>query len=451
MVSESIEGFDVARVEFTKEGTLADAGEVEGALKLAGSSELTDLLVLAHGWNNTMDQAWSLYVDWLKVVRAAATRRHSTDADLKIGVVGVLWPSKQFAEPGATAGGGASFETDFAGLSAHIDSLEGVVAPDVQTALKGAAARLDQDPSARNDFVNIVLSVLSDTRGLDAESHQEIPATMLTSDGELLNRLGDIDIDDLIQATAAPSQGGADYFDGNGTPEGDGTGAAAALPAFIGGAVAGARNLLNYLTYYKMKDRAGIVGRHGLAELLTRVHGAHEALRIHLVGHSFGCRLVTASLLGSQDNVAVSASSMTLLQAAFSHNGFAQRFDDVNDGFFRSVVAPTRHVLGPTMVTHTRNDLAVGLAYPLASFAVGTVASAIGDARDPYGALGSNGAIHTPEAVMETMLGVGQDYPGLTNHAIHNLLADAFIKSHSDVRGAEVGEVIVQAMLASPA
>ena len=155
---------------------------------------------------------------------------------------------------------------------------------------------------------------------------------------------------------------------------------------------------------------------------------------------------MTASLLGTESGVAVNVNSMSLLQAAFSHNGFALDYDGSSDGFFRLVVAPARRVLGPTMITYTKHDRAVGIAYPLASRLAGQVASAIGDADDKYGALGRNGAIKTPEAFTRPMLEVGKDYDGLADHQVHNLESEAFISGHSDVRGEEIGEVIVQAI-----
>jgi hypothetical protein len=50
------------------------------------------------------------------------------------------------------------------------------------------------------------------------------------------------------------------------------------------------------------------------------------------------------------------------------------------------------------IITHTRRDTAVGMAYAIASSVAGQASSAIGDADSPYGGLGSNGAQHTPEA-----------------------------------------------------
>lgn len=56
-----------------------------------------------------------------------------------------------------------------------------------------------------------------------------------------------------------------------------------------------------------------------------------------------------------------------------------------------------RRVNGSIVITHTKNDLAVGVAYPLASRIARDNADALGDQIDPYGGMGRNGAQHTPE------------------------------------------------------
>ena len=263
----------------------------------------------------------------------------------------------------------------------------------------------------------------------------EIPKALFDAGADLLAQFGDFDETDFLVA----SEGGAASLDEDGGATG--------LSEFFGGVVAGARNLLNYVTYYKMKERAGNVGRRGLAAVLEQIRAAHPSVRLHLVGHSFGCRLVTASLLGTEDGVAVNVNSLSLFQAAFSHNSFALDYDGSSDGFFRLVVAPARRVLGPTMITYTKHDTAVGIAYPWRS-ALSPARSRPPSATPTTssGALGRNGAIKTPEAFGRTMLKAGEDYDGLADHQVHNLNSEAFISGHSDVRGEEIGEVIVQAI-----
>src|SRR5262249_5340769 len=141
-------------------------------------------------------------------------------------------------------------------------------------------------------------------------------------------------------------------------------GGAAFLGDLLSGIKAGARRIANYATYYQMKSRAGLVGRQGLGPTLMRVRDKFPDLRIHLVGHSFGGRLVTATasvMPKESKNV-----TLTLLQAAFSHNGLAKEFDGKKNGAFRTILSDKR-VSGPIIITHTKNDKAVGVAYPLAS------------------------------------------------------------------------------------
>jgi len=209
-----------------------------------------------------------------------------------------------------------------------------------------------------------------------------------------------------------------------------GGGGAAGLVSDLGNSVeSGIRRLLNFTTYYQMKERAGIIGAKGVAPLLAQLRKTSPKLRIHLVGHSFGGRVVTAAADSAAPGAR--ANTLTLLQAAYSHNGLAPKFDGKNDGFFRKVIADKK-VAGPIVATCTKNDKAVGIAYPLASRISGTNAAALGDANDPYGGIGRNGAVKTPEAVQGLLQAAGQPYQLSAGH-VFNLNADAVINDHSDI------------------
>jgi hypothetical protein len=100
-------------------------------------------------------------------------------------------------------------------------------------------------------------------------------------------------------------------------------------------------------------------------------------------------------------------------------------------------VLTRQRVTGPICITHTRNDTAVGIAYPLASrIARDPLASlaALGDARDPYGGMGRNGAQHTPEAADGALALRAAGQPlALAAGRVHNVNADACIGDHNDV------------------
>jgi pimeloyl-ACP methyl ester carboxylesterase len=174
---------------------------------------------------------------------------------------------------------------------------------------------------------------------------------------------------------------------------------------------------------------------------------ANKTHRIHLVGHSFGCRVVTAAAAASTTD---RLQSMSLLQAAFSHNGFSKSMN----GFFRSVVDNDR-IKGPIVITYTANDRAVGIAYPVASRLAGTVASAFGDANDKFGGLGRNGAqkMEPGEVVQDNnqLLAVGGSYSWQAGR-FHNLESSRYIvdpnggDAHGFVTGKEVAWAISRAM-----
>jgi esterase/lipase superfamily enzyme len=213
----------------------------------------------------------------------------------------------------------------------------------------------------------------------------------------------------------------------------------------LSGTRAAARRLLNFTTYYEMKERAGTVGRVGGSQLLRAIRSAAPTARLHLVGHSFGARLVTAA--ANELAPQTSGVTLTLLQAAFSHNGLASKFDGTHDGAFRRIVSEAR-VSGPILITHTKNDRAVGVAYPLASRLARQKAAALGDENDPYGGLGRNGAQHTPEVETGELLGAGKPY-SFTPGAIYNLRADRFIADHGDIASHAIAYALLSSIAAS--
>lgn len=422
-----------------KRGTAVDPRSVAAAIDGFRQAGTSDLFVFSHGWNNHMDEARDLYTRFFARVEAGLL---PAVAGRTFGVLAVLWPSKKFADKDLIPGGAASFgsATGDDDLIARLEALkseperlgEEAVVPEREAALSEAqslVADLDSDAAAQERFVELVRSVLVPGAG-EAEDGSD---NLLTGDPQ-----------ELLEALAEPVPPAVDSEAGGaaGFPGGDLEGGAAGLGDFLSGAKEGARRLLNATTYYQMKERAGLVGRTGVAVAVREIHRALPALRLHLVGHSFGGRVVTsaADALGPE----VPLATLTLLQTAYSHNGLAEKFDGVHDGFFRKVLSE-RKVSGPILISHTRNDRAVGIAYPLASRLRRQNAAALGDENDPYGGMGRNGAQHTPEAVPGTLLPVGGAYD-FQGGKVYNLRADEFIGGHSDIAKDEVAFALLTAV-----
>src|SRR5262245_5815604 len=87
------------------------------ALTALGAQALP--VVISHGWNNDMDEARTLYREFLRHLE-----QHAGAAASRIVALGILWPSKRFAEGDLIPGGAASFDNDPKGDQAIRDRLQ---------------------------------------------------------------------------------------------------------------------------------------------------------------------------------------------------------------------------------------------------------------------------------------------------------------------------------------
>ena len=434
-------------LEFDANGKPTDAKQLPALIDGLQKNKTTDLFVISHGWNNDEKDAHALYQELFNNVKA-----QEKNVDVKgrtFAVAGIIWPSKKF-DAAEDAPNAASIGTGHDRLGAQIDTLAAFLADapggakhkkDLAHA-KTLIPKLEKDAAARREFGETILALLPKTVGEEGGwfINQKVGGDMIADD-TFLKQLGS------PPAKVAQSGGGGATSMGHKPPPHDGTfQGSAGLGDFFKGIVAGASNLLNYVTYYQMKDRAGVVGRAGVNQALQRLRADVPSVRIHLVGHSFGCRVVTAAVTGPTPAPNGFVNSMTLLQGAFSHYSFSAAFDDSKKpGFYRNLVTEHR-VSGPIIITHTRADKAVGTAYAIASRAMRQIASAMGDKNDPFGGLGSNGAQKTAEARDISMPKAGAPFEQpLTKGSMTNLLADGLIASHSDVRNPNAAYAVLSA------
>ncbi|HKS04501.1 MAG TPA: alpha/beta hydrolase [Chthoniobacterales bacterium] len=436
-----IAGIPYVAAIFDKDGALLNKQEV----KLPDGT--TDAVVASHGWNNNQEQAEEFYTELFTNFVAVASDQVQNK---KIAIVGVIWPSKRFTDVVDAAvaeqarGGGVGFGTSSSAADETIKAKLDVIgtmfdkkAAKKITAAKNQIGKLESDLAARRKFVDELRGLLDES----AAHEEDNSALFFQLDGSVI--LEKLKSPTPLVSSGSGGGGGAASI---GTrPKTSSSGGAAGLGDIFSGIKAGAIRFLNYLAYYEMKQRAGTVGQNGVGPMLDRL--ANNVQRIHLVGHSFGCRVVTAAAAASTTD---KLQSMTLLQAAFSHNSFSKSMN----GFFRSVV-DNKRIKGPIVVTYTPNDRAVGIAYPAASRLAGTVASAFGDAKDKFGGLGRNGAqkMESGEVVQDVnqLLAVGGSYGWRSGH-FHNLESSKYIinpsggDAHMFVTGKEVAWTISRAM-----
>ncbi|WP_316738370.1 hypothetical protein [Pedobacter aquatilis] len=431
-----METIDLLLLEFDKDAKLVHPDQLIALKTSLNTGNFTDLLVLSHGWNNNDNEAKSLYNRLLRLSEKEIASRPASGK--KFLALGVIWPSKKFGDPdtsNSNTAGGAASTTSTSGnteLAKQANSLSDIA----------------QTPATAKQLTEIAKLISANAKAPRlAEAFTDLFETFKNGDTkpkENEEKFPDFTVPE-IQAMLTDSG----YWD-DGLPPAD-TGGSVSLPppgygysmSLFSGIKDSMQNLLNLTTYYMMKDRSGLVGRKGLNPVLAKLIKAYPTLKIHLVGHSFGARLVSSAILGEEIANQIKVDSLSLLQAAFSHYAFAKEYKRSLDGLFRPVVAK-QLVKGAFIITHSRKDKAVGIAYAVASRLARQIASGIGGKNDPYGGLGGNGAQVTPEVEQLKLNAANKPYsfkPG----KVYNLESDEFIFGHSEISVAEVSNALVSA------
>ncbi|MDG6079046.1 hypothetical protein E3U23_07555 [Erythrobacter litoralis] len=403
---------------------------------------VTDVIFLSHGWKNDHDAATKLYTDLISNMGSIAPQRFKSP---EVAIVGIFWPAFRY-RPDMTllpiehqsddAGGVAGFsddEIENEKLEAYAKGFARHMGLDANHFAALAMRAADGGEAAESFLSDIRKILLEDSP--DAEVKRQHAALLEVPGDELLEILatgGELTVHDPASGNEETLAGFSDRRRGGWFR--------------LSGAKAAVASILNQATYFEMKKRAGTVGSQ--LGLLLKKSGLSEK-RIHLVGHSFGARVVTSV---ANEMPANSISTLALLQGAFSHNGFGRQIGaDLLDGHFRKVVSE-KVVSGPVLVTHTHKDTAVSLFYAVASTAAGDVTagftgtSLIGGPDDLHGGIGANGALNLDESevVDHSVMKGGQI--GLVRGKVNNVMVDEIVSNHNDVTNREVAELVASAI-----
>lgn len=424
---DTIAGFPYWEIEFDRDGRYVNPSEASRRIDAIVQGGVTDLFVFSHGWNNDRTRAREIYRDFFTAARRVLDRTPSAAAAARSGIVGVIWPSILFPddEPAREAGGAASLDGGDA-PSDPIDELRKVF-PEKAGTLDALAALLDEEPddAAALEQFQQLLAELAPAATTDDESGER---GVLTGDAE--------EVFDALSTLA---------------PAGDRLDAAGVGDRFRR-LWTGAREALRVTTYWTMKERAGTVGERGLGPFVVSLHAKAPGIAVHLIGHSFGARVVSFALKGLAPSMAGGASpvkSLTLLQGAFSHFAFASKLphDEQRAGGLAAVAS---RVDGPLVVTHSRHDLAVCERYPQASLVTRDDAAAFDELRFRFGAMGADGA-QAVGAASRPFAPVGQPY-AFERGKFVNLNGDDLITqghppsgAHSDIFHEEIAWAVIAA------
>ncbi|MFJ3420214.1 serine-threonine protein kinase [Streptomyces sp. NPDC086082] len=364
-----------------------DQGERDRLLREVRQRGVADLIVFSHGWNNQRAGATRLYSRFFAPIPRLAPRA-------KIGYVGVIWPSMEFPDqpipdfartPATAARPMTPPALDADTRHALLDAFPGN-APVIDQ----IARMLDQHPPQEaelEEFGRLVRTLVEVVPpGPQALFGADTVAEGVPQCEPRMFAAG---------CTAEVCGQFAQALDGLAAPQSPTAVREFALP----NPWKGARELLRQAAYYAMKRRAGTVGERGLGPVIGRLATVAPEVRVHLVGHSFGGRLVSFALRGLPEGVR-SVKSVTLLQGAFSHYAFAARLpEDARSGGV--LQGQQNRVDGPLVCCYSHFDSALGTLYPLASrmadddcsFAAADLVRVLGD---KWGALGHDGVRAVP-------------------------------------------------------
>src|SRR6195952_2615324 len=417
-VSTAISGLPFWQLTFDADGN-ADPASGDPFIADVKSKGLTDLVVFAHGWNNDQGTAMRLYQAFFSLL---AGQLSGAPAGTVVGLAGVLWPSELWpdapppdfapapaaAPPPGGLGGAGLVEAADDDAAAADPALDQPTLDRLHALFPAAHAELDAIAAVLTGPVNAAaqadllakLKALSTALG-DAQDDGENESTptgppmLVDSDAEALFDTYRSALSDLGLSFAGSDSGGG-----------------AGLADNLRGIWNGAKEVLRQTTYWHMKARAGVVGRAGLGPLIGRLHAALPQVRIHLVGHSFGARLVSYTLAGLPDLADTSpVRAVTLLEGAFSHNVFADQlpYDQTRKGDLAGMLT---RIDGPLVACFSSFDSSVGTLYPLASFAARQDTAGLAPKVDQqrWGGMGSDGV----QGLTVTKVPIGDAGPGTT-------------------------------------
>lgn len=311
---------DVEMMSFDDRGGMLPASAQRLDALLEEADPPTDVFVVVHGWNNSFSEAQSSYRNLMRLLEDVAREQTLLSHDYRSLVLGVSWPSKAWDEE----------------VESDADDAQSVSDDDLLTLYRAFPPSKGGD-AYEQDIQTMQRLLAAAPQSLSEADYRT--ATLLFEKYRLPLDEGDAEDRDFPVLDAD-----ADGWFGEGFS---------------------IRDALRLFTYWQMKQRAGIVGRDGVRpKIIDRVQQALPTCRIHLIGHSFGCK-ATLAAISAEAEPTRKIDSVILLQGAVSYQAMSSA------GGYANVVG---RVAGPVVATYSEHDSALGLPYELASRVAGQTA-----------------------------------------------------------------------------
>jgi hypothetical protein len=460
-------GADYYLILFDADGN--ERHEADGSLLSQQLGEViqdgvTDVFFSSHGWKGDIPAAIRQYDSWVGTMAAQARDRElapALDPDFKAMAVCIHWPSLPWGveDTGAALLDGDGDDGDE--FAAELDLSTGQL-------VEMYAARIADTAAARNALALILASAD------DQETARQVANSQLTPQLEaayqtLFNEAG-LSLDGPAAAPGldhqafTPATTMSTWLPAARTQAPPAAEPQSEQGLLLGGVTPGAvRDALlmpvRQLSFWAMKHRAVHVGETGVHTLLTGLQQAAPRARFHLMGHSFGCIVVSAAISGPLTQGTISSrlprpvNSLFLVQGALSLWSFAERlpFPPNAPGYFRPIDLAPALVSGPIVTTQSKFDRAVGTFFPLGARLGHDLLLGEGDLPE-YGGVGTFG-IQGAGGLDQPLLGVTGDYR-FQRGEIYNIDASEVIRqgswpsgAHSDIAHPEIAHAFWQAAL----
>jgi hypothetical protein len=396
-------------------------------LDIVERESVSDLFLMCFGWEDNILSAKARYDSWLQVMVEAYRDGGlaSTRPGLRPLFVGLHWPSRPWSDEEFGPAGNA-------------------IAPNNASSVERYAKRIADTPAARRALHTIFRAV--GRRQPLAALPRDVRTAYCVLDWQ--SGLGS------AREGAAPGDD-REPFD----PDQRFQAARQSARAQAGSAVVTDTLLspLRQLSFWKAMGRSREFGESAAHKLLRALLHARSDMRVHLVGHSVGCIVVSAAVAGPRGGPGIPrpVQSLVLVQGNLSLWSYCSDipYRRGTQGFFRTVVTAGR-VAGPVVATHSRFDPTPGRWYPLAAGAVRQVEFASGE-LPRYGGVGTFG-VRGPglDVVDLEILPAGEPYP-FRSGGFYNLESSRVIcngtgasGAHGDIVHREVAHAVWSAALA---
>lgn len=410
-------------IPFDKNGNCTGPLTRDHLLTTAQNSVFTDIILFSHGWNNDWNTATQRYEDFLAGYMELRRSKHLTyPRPVHPLLVGVFWPSTALVLPWETApaiaGGPEADDAAIAQERQEIQSVAEALKPEDVEAFYRLVQRKKLNRTEALELADLLLQLYAAPSSAGEELPDDSP---LASAEELVKLWQSVSI--------APENISGEFGFANEIAEPVEAGIAGDWLTDLD-----PRNIIRAATVWQMKDRAGVVGSHGVGSLLRDLLTQNSAARLHLIGHSYGCKMLLSALCFQRPPRPVN--SLLLLQPAVSYLCFAE--DITGSGQPGGYRPALNQVEQPILSTFSRHDVPLTQLFHLAVRRrkdAGEIQIAAATPPNRYAALGGYGPGGCPNDCREIDIpGVGQAYqlgPGAPQ--IYALKGDRAIANHGDV------------------